>query len=168
MALHEVAFFFELFQTLIARQKFARVGKVLLHQFLHLLFDLLEVFRSERRRAVEVVEESALGGGTVAKLGLGEKFEHCRRQQVRRRMAEDFERLGIFLGQDAEVGVFLERTGEVDEIAVGLGDQRGIGQARADGLRDIERGRAFGNVFGAPVGELHMNAVCHRNKPEVG
>ena len=71
MALHEVAFFFELFETLVARQKFARVGNVLLHQFLHLLFDLLEIFGSERSWAVEVVEESALGSGTMAKLGLG-------------------------------------------------------------------------------------------------
>ena len=71
MALHEVAFFFELGQALVAGQKFARVGKVLLHQLLHLLLDLLEIFRRERRGAVEVVEESGFGGGPVAELGLG-------------------------------------------------------------------------------------------------
>ncbi len=87
---------------------------------------------------------------------------------MRGRMAEDFERLGIFLGQDTQIGVFLERPSQVDEIPVGFGDEGGIGQPLTDGFGDIERGGAFGNVFGAPVGELYMNAVCHRNKPEVG
>ena len=60
MALHEVAFFFELRQSLIAWHKLARIGNVLLHEFLHFLFDFLEVLGSEGRRAIEIVEESAL------------------------------------------------------------------------------------------------------------
>ena len=128
MALHEVAFALELCQPLIARQKFARVGKVLLHQFLHLLFDLLQIFGRERSRAIEVVEKSGLGRGTVAELGLGKKFEHRCGQQMRGGMPVDFQRLGIPLGQDAQVGVFFQRPGEVDEIAVGFRGQRRIGQ----------------------------------------
>jgi hypothetical protein len=41
VALHEIAFVFELLETLLAGQKLARIGDVLLHQFLHLLLDLL-------------------------------------------------------------------------------------------------------------------------------
>ena len=66
MALHEVAFFFELLQALIARQKLARIGKILLHQLLHLLLDLLQIFGRERSRPVEVVEKSGLRSGAVA------------------------------------------------------------------------------------------------------
>ena len=81
MALHEIAFFFELVESLLARQKFPRVRQVLLHQLLHLLFELLQVVRSKRRWAIEVVEESALGRGAVAELGFGEKLEHgCGKQ----------------------------------------------------------------------------------------
>src|SRR4051794_29457283 len=115
MALHEVAFFFELLQTLFARQKFARIGHVLLDELLHLGFDLLQVVWSKRRWTIKVVEKSALGGGTVAQLGLGKKLKHCRRQQVRGRMPKDFERLGIFLGKYAEIGVFLQRARKVNQ-----------------------------------------------------
>ena len=99
MALHEVAFFLELRQSLVARQKFARVGNILLHQFLHLLLDLFEILGRKRRRPVEVVEESALGRRTVPELGLRKQLQHRRRQQMRRRMPVNFQRLGIFLGQ---------------------------------------------------------------------
>ena len=77
-------------------------------------------------------------------------------------MPVNFERLGIAIGQQAKVGVFLQRPGNVDEVAVGLGDKRGIGQALADGFGDIECGRPFGNFFHAPVGKLDMDAVCHK------
>src|SRR5580704_3202317 len=82
MALHEVAFFFELSKALIAWQKLAGVGNVLLDQLLHFLLDLFEIFRSKWSRTVEIVKESALGRGTVAQLGLGKKLQHCGRQQV--------------------------------------------------------------------------------------
>src|SRR5229473_6122749 len=78
MALHEVAFALVLLQTFLARQELARVRQVLLDELLHFLFDLLEVFRSERSRTVKVVEESVLSRGTVAELGLGKEFEHSR------------------------------------------------------------------------------------------
>src|ERR1700680_1134959 len=68
MTLHEVAFFFKLLKALLAGQKFPRVGNILLHHLLHLLFDLLQIFRSKRSRAIEVVEESGFGGRTVTEL----------------------------------------------------------------------------------------------------
>ena len=60
------------------------------------------------------------------------------------------------------VGVFFQRTGEVDEVAVGFGSQSGIGQPRADALRDIERGGALGKFLVASIGKLDMNVVCHK------
>ena len=66
MALHEVAFFFELRQSLIARQKLARIRNILLHQFLHFLLDLFQVLRTERSGTVEVVKETALRRRTMA------------------------------------------------------------------------------------------------------
>ena len=118
MALHEVAFTFELLEAFVAREEFAGVGKVLLDQLLHLLFDLLEIFGSERGGAVEVVEESGFGGGAVTEFGLREKLEYGGGEQVRGGVAIDLERLGIFVGEDAEIGVFFQRTGEIDQIAI--------------------------------------------------
>ncbi len=71
VALHEVAFALELRESFTARQKFARVGNVLLHQFLHLLLDLLQVFRRERSGTIEIVEKTSVGRRPVAQLGLG-------------------------------------------------------------------------------------------------
>jgi hypothetical protein len=57
----------------------------------------------------------------VAELGLGKKFENGGSEQVRGGMTVDFERLGVAIGQNAQVGVFFERTGEVDQVAVRFG-----------------------------------------------
>ena len=80
-------------------------------------------------------------------------------------MPVNFQCFGIFFGQKAQVGIFFKRTGEVDEVAVGFGHQSRIRQPRADGLGNVERGRALGNILHAPVGKLHMNAVCHKLGP---
>ncbi len=79
------------------------------------------------------------------------------RQQVRSGMAENFKRLRIALGQDAQVGVFFQRPGEVDEVAVSLGSERRVGEPLANRLGDVERSAAFRNVLHAPVGEFDVN-----------
>src|ERR1700681_3851224 len=79
-----------------------------------------------------------------------------------RRMAIDFQSLGIAILEQAEVSVFFQRLGEVDEVAVGFGDESGIRQPRACRFRNVERSRAFGNFLHAPVGELYMNIVSHK------
>ena len=53
-------------------------------------------------------------------------------------------------------------TSEIDKVAVGFRSERSLGQARSDGLGDVQGSRALGNFLNAPVGELHVNAVCHR------
>ncbi len=171
VALHEVALGLELFETFFPRQKLAGIGQVLLDEFLHLLFDLLEIFGSERGRAIEIVEESVLRRGTVAKLGLGKKLEHGRGQQVRRGMPIDFKRLGIPLRDDAQIGVLVERPGEINQIAIRaflrrrdrsrLGGKGGVGKTRADGLGNVERSGALRDFSNAAVGKLEMNAVRH-------
>src|SRR5271165_2132932 len=165
MALHEVAFLLELRQPLLARQKLPRVRKVPLHQFLHLLLDLFQVLRSERSWPIEVVKESTLGSRTVAQLSFGKKLQHRRSEQVCGGMPVNFQRLWILFHQNAQLGVFLERPGEVDEIAVGFRGQSRICQPRADGLLDIERSRAPRNVLHASIRKLHMNAICHKLRP---
>ena len=117
VALHEVAFGLEALQAFGAGQKFARVGQVLLGELLHLLLDGGEVVGGEGLLAVEVVEESVLGGGAVAELGLGKEFEDGGGHQVRGGVAEDFERFGIALGEQAEFDVAVEGASEVDRAA---------------------------------------------------
>ena len=162
MALHEVPLLFELLQSLIARQKLARVRNILLHQFLHLFFDLFQILGSKRSWTIKIVEESSLGSRAMTELGLRKKLQNRRRQQMGGRMPIDFERLGIALGQDAQVGVFFQRPGEIDEIAVSLCSERGVGEPLANRLGDVERSATFRNVLHAPVGEFDVNIFCHR------
>ena len=137
VALHEVAFRLEALQAFLARQKLARVRQVLLHQLLHLLLDGLQVLGRERLLAIEVVEEAALGRRAVAELGLGKEFQHRRGHQVRRRVAINFQRFGIAVGEQAQLDILLQRAREVDELRAVL---RGLGcRSRAlrqpDGVR---------------------------------
>src|SRR4029077_7560185 len=161
VALHEIALTLELLETLFARQELARVRQVLLDELLHLLLDLLEVFGGERSRAIKIVEESVLGRRTMAELGLREEFKHGRGKQVRRRVPINFQRFRVSVGKDAQVGVFLERAREVDQVTVSLRDESGVGKTRADGLSDIKRGGALREFLTAAVGKLDMNAVRH-------
>src|SRR5580704_18416006 len=82
-------------------------------------------------------------------------------------MPVNLQRLRIFVSQKAKVGIFFQRTGEVNEVAIGFGCQSGICQPRADGLRNVERSRPLGNILHAPIRKLYMNAVCHKSRPEV-
>ena len=47
-------------------------------------------------------------------------------------MPVNFKRLRIAFVQQAKIGVFLQRAGNVDKIAVGFGHKRGVGQPLAN------------------------------------
>ncbi len=167
VALHEIAFSLELLQAFLTWEELTRVGNVLLGQLLHLFFNLLEIFGSEGRRTIEVVKESVLGRRAVPELGFGEEFQYGRSQQVRGRVPVDLQRLRIALGKDAEVGILVERPGQVNEVAVGLGDDRCVGETRADGFRHVQWSGAFRNVFRASVRKVDMNVIRHGVQPVV-
>ena len=91
----------------------------------------------------------------------GIQFEHRRGQQVRGRVAVDFERLGILGGQDLERGVLLDRAGEIEHLAVDLGHDRRVCQPGADAFGDID-GTCLGRdgLF-TTVGQSNFD-VTHR------
>ena len=159
--LHEIALGAESLQGLVARQELARIRFVALYQLLHFLFDLFQVLGSERLFAVEVVEEAVLGRRAVAELGFRKQFQDGGGHEVGRGVAVDREGIRITVGQDAQLGVGVERASQVDQVAVGLGRQRSLGQPRADGFRDVQRGGAFRNLLGAAIGQLDGDHVCH-------
>ena len=76
-------------------------------------------------------------------------------------MPQHAERFGIAIGQQPQfdrlfdVGDFGERPGRVDDLAVGLGGQDRLGQARADGFGDVEAGAVVGNFLERAVRETH-------------
>ena len=88
--------------------------------------------------AVEIVIEAVLDGRADAELGFGKQLEHGGGQQVRGGVAVDLERLGILGGEDLERGVLFDGAGEIEQLAVDLGHDGGVGQARADASGDID------------------------------
>ena len=76
-------------------------------------------------------------------------------------MAVDIERLGVLGGEDLKAGVLFERAGEIVELSVDLGDDGGVGEARADGLGDIDgTGPRLDGLFAA-IGQSNLD-VAHR------
>ena len=118
---------------------------------------LVEVFGSERLLAQEFVEEAVVDGRADAELHVGEKFEHGGGQQMRRRMAEHLQRVGILRGEDRERGVALERARKIHQLAIGARDQRFLGQAVRNFCGDFGgRGAARALARGA-VGQSDLN-----------
>jgi hypothetical protein len=98
----------------------------------------------------------------VAKLGLREKVEDGGGQQVRRGVTIDFERLWVFFGQDPYISVVIERPSQIDQIAIGFGDQSGVGKTRTDGPGNFKGRGAFGDVLASAVRKSEMNAIRHK------
>src|ERR1700734_1930611 len=73
----------------------------------------------------------------------------------------DLQRLGVLRRQDLQFGVFLERTRQVPKISVNARDHGVIGQARADGFRDIQRAATGWNVLLAAIGQSNIEAFTH-------
>src|SRR5690348_13925982 len=68
--LHPVVFSFILLDRLIARHVFTHELLVALHHFFHPLLDALQIVRRERRRSIEVVDESRFGRRAMSQSGL--------------------------------------------------------------------------------------------------
>src|SRR5262249_2556229 len=88
-------------------------------------------------------------------------------QQVRRRMPVHLQGFRILVGDQPKVGIFLEWTRKINQIAVRSRDHSRISQPWTDQLGYVQSGAAFGNFLFASVRKLYMNALCHKGKPVV-
>ena len=128
----------------------------------------------------------------MAELGLREELEDGRSQHVRGGVTQNFQCVGILLGDELELDVGLEWRREIDKarrggvfrgvhrgfrLAVGRlavaggalvgvsGDRRnargdtGRGEARRDGVGDIERRCAGRHFADGPVGQVYGDRV---------
>src|SRR5215467_15745102 len=94
---------------------------------------------------------------------------------MRRGVAKDEKRFIIFFGKNLELEVLLERAAQIDQVTavfgrfaevyqrpvvrIGLGDERGVGQARRDAACDVRRGGAFGNVLDTAIRQSDVNGI---------
>ena len=128
----------------VARQHLAGDRLVLLGELRHLLLDGLQVVRGERALVREVVVETVVDHGADGDLRFREQFLDGIGQQVGGRVADDVQAFRILVRDDGQVGVFLDQERRVDDLAVDLAGQRGLGQARGDAGRHLgDRHRTF-------------------------
>ena len=105
--------------------------------FLHLRFELLEVFGREGTLEREVVVEAVLDDRADGDLRLRVDGLHRLGQQVRGGVADDLERRRILLRDDGQLRVFVDDEGRVDQLAVHAAGERRLGQSRADAGGDF-------------------------------
>src|SRR5947209_3542220 len=74
MNFHPILFRFVLTDRFISRYVLANEFLIALHDLLHALLDPLQVFRSERRRSIEVIKEARFRRRTMPELRLWKQF----------------------------------------------------------------------------------------------
>ena len=88
-----------------------------------------------------------------------EEFEDGGGEEMRRGMAKNLQRVGIFRGEDGEPGVVIERTREIDELAIGAGDEGFAGESVGDVARDFGGGGATRDLASGAVGQGDADGV---------
>ncbi len=138
---------------LLARPVFLGEGAVARDDLAHALLDRREVLGRERLGAVEVVVEAVLDHRADGDLRAGPEPLHRLGQHVRRVVADELEGSGVLAREELELGVGVERVGEVGEHAVAHHGDGALGEAGRDGFRDVEAGDAGLERTGVAVGK---------------
>ncbi len=142
----------EILHRVVARHERARDRLVLFGELGHFLLDRRQVFGRERALVREVVVEAVLDHRADGHLRVGKELLDRVREQVRRRVTEHFQALGILVGDDGDAGVAIDRERGVDELAVDLAGERGLGEAGADRRCDLGDGDRRVEVLDGAVG----------------
>ena len=95
----------------------ALVGQVLRGKLVHFLFDFGEVVGSERLLAHEFVEKAVVHRRADAEFHVGIKLHHRRGKKVRGGVAKNEKRVRIFVGENFQLEILLERAAEIDQVA---------------------------------------------------
>ena len=138
---------------LLAAPHFLGEGFVARDDLAHLLLDRVEVLRRERLVAEEVVIEAVLDHRADGDLGAGPQALHRFRQHVRGVVADQLQRARVVAGEELDLGVALDRIGEVGHRAVERHRDRALGERGRDALGDIEPGDVLGIFPACAVGK---------------
>src|SRR5690606_17960144 len=133
----------EMPRCLVAVPDLARHLEIAPGDLRHLLLDLREAGRREGLVAGEVVVEAILDDGTNGHLRAGIQLLHCMRQQVRGRVADDLQAFLVAVGDDRDLRITIDNIRGVDQAAVDLAGERGLGKPRTDAGGDLVNGNGI-------------------------
>jgi hypothetical protein len=134
-----------------SRHDFALHRQIASGKFGHALFDRRQIVERKRALVGEVVVEAVFDDRPDGHLRRREEFLDRVGQQVRRRMADHFEALGILLGDDGELGVVAIAEGGIDQTAIDLARQRRARQTGTDRLRHFGNRDRLRELLPGPV-----------------
>jgi hypothetical protein len=123
----------EKLDRIITRPDFAADRDIPFGQLGHTLFDGHQVFRCKRTLVGEIIIEAVFDDRANGDLRLGEQLLDCIGQQVGGRVADNFQAIGIALGNDGQIDI-LGQSGKRyrPELAIHLAGQRRAGQTSAN------------------------------------
>ena len=124
----------------VARHLAAQHREIALHDLGHLRFDRGEIFGREGSLVGEVVVETIFDHRADGHLRIGEQGLHGLREQVRRRVTDDLEGIGMLFGDDFERGIARDRKRRVDQFATDLAGERRFGKPRTDARGNLGHG----------------------------
>jgi hypothetical protein len=139
---------------LVARHDLALHADVLLGQRLHARLDALEILGGEGALVGEVVIEAVVDDRTDGDLGLGEQVLHGLRQQVRGAVADDLHAVLVAGGDDGELRIGLDAVAGIHQATIHSAGERGLGQARADGLGHLVHRHRTLEILRLPSGSV--------------
>ena len=170
--LERFALLFEQALRLLARDDSLRERLVASDDLAHALFDRRKILGRERLVAEEVVVEAVLDHRANRDLRSWPERLHGFGENVRRVVADQFERAGIVARYELERSVVVDRIGEVRKLAVADHRHSPLGKRRRNGFGDFEAGdagliRALGAIGKSDVdhrGSLSSLADTNRRK----
>ena len=151
-----LALFAEEGDRLVPRHDFSFYGKIFPGDLRHSLFDGREIFRRERPLVRKVVVEAVLDHRPDGDLRVGKQLLHRVREQMRGRVPDDVDALGIALGDDLHRRIALHTEAGVHQLAVDLAGERGAREARADRRGNLGYGDGSGKRLRRAVGETDV------------
>ncbi|MNH05353.1 hypothetical protein D3C79_646730 [compost metagenome] len=113
---------------------------VFFDQLHHALFDGGHVFWGEGALVGDVVIEAFVNDRADHHLGGRVQLLHGVANQVGARVTDDLQSLFIFRGDDLQGGVVADQVASIDQFAVDLAGDGGLGQAGADGSGNVGYG----------------------------
>ncbi len=122
----------EVAHRVVARHQSARDRLIQARELRHLLLDRDKILGRERPLVGKIVIEPVLDHGADGHLRVGKQFLDGIGQEVRSRMADNLEAVGILVRDDGHARVPIDDVRSIDQPAVDLACQRSLGEARSD------------------------------------
>jgi hypothetical protein len=108
----------------------------------HLFFDPFDIFWCEWLTHIEIVIESVFDGRTKSDPRPRPYLAHRSSKHVCSRMAQQVQRVRVFLRENLDLRICLDRPHRVDQLTIQLSAERSLAQTRADHVRDLSYGCA--------------------------